>query len=71
LFTTNSDKALGQRFVFINLLNPQNIIYKQQLNTLNTNANNFLKSANESYEGWSFAFEMKNKVGEKKHQILR
>jgi hypothetical protein len=30
-----------------------------------------LKSANESYEGGLLPLEMKNKVGEKKHQILR
>jgi CRISPR/Cas system Type II protein with McrA/HNH and RuvC-like nuclease domain len=59
LFTTNSDKGALAFCLNINLLNPQNIIYKQQLNTLNTNANNFLKSANESYEGGLLPLEMK------------
>jgi hypothetical protein len=58
LFTTNSDKVAAF-CLNINLLTPQNIIYKQQLNTLNTNANNFLKSANESYEGGLLPLEMK------------
>ena len=74
LFITNSDKAALSASVLFKhkFVKPRRTLsINSSWNTLNTNANNFLKSANESYEGGLFAFRNEvdqNKVGEKNTQ---
>ncbi|RKS94843.1 outer membrane receptor protein involved in Fe transport [Flavobacterium limicola] len=76
LFTTKSDKqSLSASALFKHkFVKPRRTLsINSSWSTLNTNANNFLKSANESYEGGDFAFSNEvdqNKIGDKTNQNL-
>lgn len=76
LFTTNSDKtALSASVLFKHkFVKPRRTLsINSSWNTLNTNSNNFLKSANESYEDGLLANSNEvdqNKVGEKNTQNI-
>ncbi|MBB1192438.1 hypothetical protein DNC80_01990 [Flavobacterium sp. SOK18b] len=76
LFTTKSDKvalSAGALFKHKFAKARRTLSVNTNWNTLNTNANNFLKSANESFEGGVFAFSNEvdqNKIGEKNTQNL-
>jgi hypothetical protein len=76
LFTTKSDKqSLSASALFKHkFVKPRRTLsINSSWSTLNTNANNFLKSANESYEGGVFAFGNEvdqNKIGDKSNQNL-
>lgn len=76
LFTTKSDKeSLSASALFKHkFVKPRRTLsINSSWSTLNTNANNFLKSANESYEGGIFAFGNEvdqNKIGDKSNQNL-
>jgi hypothetical protein len=76
LFTTKSDKqSLSASALFKHkFVKPRRTLsVNSSWSTLNTNANNFLKSDNESYEGGVFAFGNEvdqNKIGDKSNQNL-
>lgn len=76
LFTTKSDKeSLSASALFKHkFAKPRRTLsINSSWSTLNTNADNFLKSANESYEGGVFAFSNEvdqNKIGDKTNQNL-
>ncbi|WP_338646758.1 outer membrane beta-barrel protein [Flavobacterium sp. KS-LB2] len=76
LFTTKSDKeSISASALFKHkFAKPRRTLsINTSWSTLNTNANNFLKSANESYEGGVFAFSNEvdqNKLGDKSTQNL-
>ena len=76
LFTINSDKAaISTSALFKHkFAKPRRTLsINSSWSTLNTNANNFLKSSNESYENGVFAFSDEvdqNKIGERNTQNL-
>ncbi|MBG6063382.1 hypothetical protein IWX83_003192 [Flavobacterium sp. CG_9.1] len=76
LFTTKSNKeSVSASALFKHkFVKPRRTLSANtSWSTLNSNANNFLKSANESYEGGDFAFSNavdQNKIGDKSNQNL-